>query len=186
MKKTIALLLILHACNLSIVQAQKYFTRMGKVDFFSKAPLETIEAHNEKATSVVDLATGKIQFAVLIKAFQFEKALMQEHFNENYLESDQYPKASFRGQIQDWPAFDWTKSGTYPIQVMGTMTLHGVQQEIELPATFYVQDGKMAAQASFELLLADYEIAIPKIVRDNIAKTVRISVAVDYEAFDKP
>ena len=85
----------------SALLGQKYFTKDGKVSFYSDALMEKIEAHNTKAASVIDAENGQMEFAVLIKAFQFEKALMQEHFNENYMESSTYPKASFKGKIED-------------------------------------------------------------------------------------
>ena len=94
MQKNLFFLLLatLFCLNLS---AQKFFTREGKISFYSDAPMEKIEAHNQQATSVIDIESGRMEFAVLIKAFQFEKALMQEHFNENYMESSKYPKATF-------------------------------------------------------------------------------------------
>ena len=92
--------------------SQKYFTKEGKISFVSKAPLETIEAENNTSTFVMDLATGKIQMAALVKGFHFEKALMEEHFNENYLESDKYPKATFKGEFADGNTIDVNQDGT--------------------------------------------------------------------------
>lgn len=166
-------------------QAQKYFTREGKVSFFSATPVENIEAHNSKATSIVDAATGKMEFAILIKAFQFEKALMQEHFNENYMESSTYPKATFKGQVDNWSSVDLGKEGTYPVKVSGDMTIHGVTQPVKAEGSFTVKDGKVSADSSFELTVADYDIEVPSVVRDNIAKTVRVDVALNYELLKK-
>lgn len=166
-------------------QAQKYYTREGKVSFFSEAPLEKIEAFNSKATSVIDVSTGKIEFAILIKAFQFEKSLMQEHFNENYMESDKYPKATFKGDITNIGTIDLTKDGQYEVKVKGDLTIHGVTKTIEIPGKILVKDGQITATSSFEVVVADYKIEIPAIVRDNIARTVRIDIAVNYEALNK-
>jgi polyisoprenoid-binding protein YceI len=163
------------------VDAQKYFTREGKVSFFSEAPLEKIEAHNSKATSVIDITSGRMEFAILIKAFQFEKALMQEHFNENYMESDKYPKATFKGNITDIDVIDLTKDGEYEVNVKGDLTIHGETKTIETPGKIIVKDGQISANANFEALVEDYKIEIPAIVKDNIAKTVRIDIAVNYE-----
>ncbi len=167
------------------LQAQKHFTRTGKITFSSEAPLEKIEASNQKATSIIDIATGKMEFAVLIKAFQFEKALMQEHFNENYMESDKYPKAIFKGTIADISAVDFSKDGNYPVKVKGKLTIHGETNEVEAEGTINVKDGKISAISTFEVAVADYKIKIPSVVKDNIAKTVQISVDMNYELFKK-
>lgn len=158
------------------VNAQKYFTREGKIDFYSDAPMEKIEASNNTVTCVVDAESGKMEFAVLIKAFQFEKALMQEHFNENYMESSKFPKATFKGQINNLAAINFSKDGEYPAKISGELTIHGVAQPVETEGTFTVKDGKIAAVSTFEIAVADYKIEIPAVVRDNIAKMVRIDV----------
>lgn len=167
------------------IHAQKYFTRTGNIVFSSDAPMEKIEASNQKATSVLDAATGKMEFAVLIKAFQFEKALMQEHFNENYMESSKFPKATFKGAIADISKVDFSKDGAYPVQVKGNLTIHGETNEVETAGTIMVKDGKISASSTFEVEVADYKIEIPKVVRENIAKVVTITVNIDYELFKK-
>ena len=126
-----------------------------------------------------------MEFAVLIKAFQFEKALMQEHFNENYMESDKYPKAIFKGAIVDASTVDFSKDGDYPVKVKGKLTIHGVTNEVETDGTIDVKDGKISASSNFEIAVADYKIKIPSVVKDNIAKTVQIVVDMNYELFKK-
>lgn len=179
--KNICIILSLMVVSAQAMYAQKYFTREGKVVFTSEAPLEKIEAENEKATSVLDAASGRMEFAVLIKAFQFEKALMQEHFNENYMESSTYPKAVFKGAIKDAGAVDFSKDGRYEVLVSGAMTIHGLTKNIEVPGTITVKDGVVSASSTFELTVADYDIKIPAVVRDNIAKTVEVIVDLNYE-----
>lgn len=174
---------VLFFCN--TLHAQKYFTRTGNIVFSSDAPMEKIEASNQKATSVMDISTGKMEFAVLIKAFQFEKALMQEHFNENYMESDKFPKAIFKGGILDISKVDFSNDGTYPVKVKGNLTIHGETNEVETEGVIVIKDGKISASSTFEVAVADYKIAIPKVVRDNIAKIVAITVNIDYELFKK-
>jgi polyisoprenoid-binding protein YceI len=164
----------------SSVFGQKYFTRDGKVSFFSSTPIEDIEAHNKKATSVIDLATGQLEFAVLIKAFQFEKALMQEHFNENYMESDKFPKAQFKGKAEGLEKVDLAKNGTYPVKVKGDLTIHGVTKQVEADGNFLVKNGELSALAAFEVAPEDYGIKIPSVVRNNIAKIIRIDIDVNY------
>lgn len=178
MQKNLFFLLLatLFCLNLS---AQKFFTREGKISFYSDAPMEKIEAHNQQATSVIDIESGRMEFAVLIKAFQFEKALMQEHFNENYMESSKYPKATFKGDILNLQEVALDQDGVYPVKVKGDLTIHGVTKQVETDGEITVKDGVISAASTFEVAVADYEIEIPKVVRDNIAKTVRIKVDID-------
>ncbi|HRF41711.1 MAG TPA: YceI family protein [Saprospiraceae bacterium] len=165
--------MLLTAISLS---AQKYFTREGKVSFFSSTPMENIEAHNEQGTAVLDLSNGNIEFAVLIKAFRFEKALMQEHFNENYMESTKYPKANFKGQVLDFGKINLKKDGTVTLKVKGTLTIKDVTKNVETEAVFVVAKGALSAKSAFKVAVADYNISIPKLVADKIAKTVDIKV----------
>jgi len=133
----------------------------------------------------LDVATGKMEFAVLIKAFQFEKALMQEHFNENYLESDKYPKSTFKGEITNIKSVDFSKDGEYEVNVKGELTIHGETKAIEAPGKIIVKNGNVTANSSFEVAVADFNISVPAVVRDNIAKIVRIDVSVNYEELNK-
>ncbi|MDX1477175.1 MAG: YceI family protein [Saprospiraceae bacterium] len=165
--------------------AQKYFTRDGEISFFSDAPLEKIEAVNKKVASVLDGETGAIEFAVLIKSFHFEKALMEEHFNENYLESGKYPKATFTGTIDNISAIDLNTDGEYTAQVSGDMTIHGVTKPVSTTGKLIVSNGTIKATSTFEIAVADYEIKIPKVVKDNIAEIVEIRVAIDYKRLEQ-
>src|SRR3954471_14722308 len=110
MKRLLILVTLVTIASSSFAQ-DKFFTKTGKISFYSKAPMEDIEATNNSVTAVLDAATGNFQFAVLIKGFEFRKALMQEHFNENYLESDKFPKAEFKGQVVNNSAISYTKEG---------------------------------------------------------------------------
>ncbi len=167
------------------VLAQKYFTRNGKVVFESDAPIERIEAVNNKALCVWDSETGAVEMAILIKSFNFEKALMEEHFNENYMESEKFPKAIFKGHVINMSSIDLTKDGAYTGEIEGDLTMHGVTQSIILNTNISVENGEVKAITSFEIAVADYDIKIPKIVRDNIAKTVQIVVDLDLKLLDK-
>lgn len=183
--KKLLLLILVAASAANGLMAQKFFTRDGKVSFYSDAPLEKIEAHNNSATSVIDTENGRLEFAVLIKGFQFEKALMQEHFNENYMESSKYPKAVFKGQITNLEAVNFSQDGTYTAQVSGEITIHGVTQPLETTATIVVKDGLFKAEAKFQLNVADFKIEIPGVVREKIAKTVLVTVQCDYQPFNR-
>jgi polyisoprenoid-binding protein YceI len=165
----------------SFSQAQdKYFTRNGKVNFVSDAPLEKIPATNTQGTSVFVTQTGQFEFAVLMKAFEFEKALMQEHFNENYAESDKFPKAGFKGVITNITTVNLLKDGVYPITVKGKFTMHGVTNDKTIEGTIEVKDGKVVGKSNFEVNINDYGIQIPSLVRDKVSKIVKVTVEAPY------
>ena len=158
----------------------RYFTRSGKVYFLSDAPLEKIDAKNSQATSVFDATSGQFEFALLMKAFEFEKALMMEHFHENYVESDKYPKAVFKGVISNIGKVDCGKDGTYPVLYKGTLMMHGVTKEMEGKGVFTVKEGKIIAHSDFVILLSDYKIEIPSLVKDKVSNEVKIVVDANY------
>ena len=159
----------------------RYFTKTGKINFSSKAPLEDIEAQNKTVTAVLDTKTGALQFSVQMKSFEFEKALMQEHFNENYVESDKYPKAEFRGVVANNAAVNYAKDGSYPVRVKGKLTLHNVTKDVEVPGTLKVANGKVDAASTFTIQLSDYKISIPSPVKNKISNTIRITVDTNLE-----
>ena len=157
--------------------AQKYLTKVGHVWFFSSTPLEDIEAHNYQASSVIDMDNGDVVFAMLMKGFEFEKALMQEHFNEKYIESDTYPKSEFKGSIKDFGSVKVKEGSETEVEVEGDLTIHGVTQSISTTGTMkFDDDGKLVISATFPVTVADYDITIPAAVRDNIAKVVDVHV----------
>ncbi len=159
----------------------RYFTKTGKIDFFSEAALEDIEAKNKTATAVLDTKTGALQFSVLMKGFEFDKAMMQEHFNENYIESDKFPKAEFRGNIVNNSEIDYTKPGSHNATVKGNLTIHGVTKEIVINGSIKINPDHLLTESVFYVLVADYNIKVPAIVRDNIAKKIRITVNAKLE-----
>ncbi len=158
-----------------------FFTKKASVSFFSKAPVENIEADNQNGVFISDLLKGKLQAEVLIKAFEFEKKLMQQHFNENYLESDKYPKAVFRGQFVSPP--DPQKEGTYTVKITGDLTLHGVTKPVEATGKFIIAGGKVTAESEFTIQLSDYNIKIPHLVVDNISNKILIKINAVMEPF---
>lgn len=171
----------------TLLSAQRLFTRDAKVHFdaTSKGSPEQVEAVNKSGTLVVDVATGNVQAAVLMTNFLFEKALMQEHFNENYVESSKYPKATFKGKIDDASKVNFSKDGTYEVPVSGSLDLHGVTNEIKTTATFKIQGGKVAANTEFKITLADYKISVPSVVSDKLAAQAQISFEADLEPMKK-
>ncbi|MER3498981.1 MAG: YceI family protein [Chitinophagaceae bacterium] len=182
MKKLSLFALLLTVVMLTTTAQDKYFTKTGKIFFkCTKSPLENIEATNKSATCVVDTKTGAMQFAVMMKGFEFERALMQEHFNENYVESHKYPKADFKGQIVNNDAIDYTKDGSYTAKVKGKLQIHGETRDVETTGTIIVKGGKVAANAAFIIQLSDFNISIPSVVADKISNTVNITVDVSLE-----
>jgi hypothetical protein len=165
------------------VFGQRYFTKNGKINFDATSPSspERVEAVNRSVTCVVDLKTGALQFALLMKGFEFERALMEEHFNENYVESNKFPKSEFKGKIKDVDEIDFTKDGTYKLKVKGDITIHGETKEVETEGKLVVQGGKINADADFNLKLSDFKISIPGLVADKVAKTAKITVSCSLE-----
>ena len=176
----LALALIMF-CNLNA--ADKYITKTGHIWFYSKTPMEVIEAHNNQAASVIDIKTGSIAFNLIIKSFKFERALMEEHFNENYIESAKFPKSTFNGKFTNFDKSNFTKNGIYKVNVEGDLNIHGVAKHVKTPGSIEVKDGKIYAKSKFSVKPEDYNIQIPGIVRDKIGKNMEITVDLVYEPF---
>jgi polyisoprenoid-binding protein YceI len=175
MKQLVTILALL--LTVTIAQAQdKYFTKNGKIEFSSKATMEDIEAKNKTAAAVLDAKSGALQFSVVMKSFEFQKALMQEHFNENYVESDKFPRGEFKGTIVNNSDINYTKEGSYNARVKGKLTIHGVTRDIETTGTIKVDNGKLDLNSAFNILLSDYNIRIPSVVKEKLSNSIRVSV----------
>jgi len=159
----------------------KFYTKTGTITFFSSTAIEDIEAVNKAAVSILDTQTGDIQFAVLMKGFEFKKALMQEHFNRDYAESNQFPKSEFKGIVSNNNDINYKKHGTYPAKVKGKLTIHGQTKEIEATGSIMVAEEKISLHSSFNILLSDYNIKIQKIHRNNISGSIKITVDCSLE-----
>ncbi|WP_215223583.1 YceI family protein [Echinicola shivajiensis] len=171
----IALMLWLIASPLC---GQSFRTVSSEVSFFSSAPLEDIKANNEEVIGVFNADKGAIAFVVQIKGFQFAKSLMQEHFNENFMESEKYPRATFEGKVLD---YNLTESGEQQARVEGTMTIHGESQEMEATGTFEKRVDEIIMKAIFPISLEDYNISIPKILFQKIAEEVEVTVQFKFK-----
>lgn len=167
-----ALLLIVHFQ----VNAQKYISNAASITFFSEAPVENIEATNNKARSIFDLSTGEIVFSVPIAEFEFRKSLMKTHFNENYMESETYPNSTFKGKVNKFKP----SVGRYKSTAVGIINIHGVSKEIEIDGTVDVREETVIIKASFPVSLKDYDVKIPKILFSNIAETVEVNIEFKY------
>lgn len=178
MKKLKKLLLVWLGVVALSVQAQQYVLSEGVITFFSEATLENIKAENKHSTSVFDATAGEIAFAIPNNQFQFEKKLMQQHFNEKYMESEKYPRSTFSGRLE---GFDASKPGEQQVKAIGKMFIHGVTQSVEIPGVIEVSPQGITMKSVFIIKLADYKIKIPQILWQNIAEQVQVTVDLEYK-----
>ena len=169
MKKLLLTALLISS---NFLTAQQYLTREARLDFDAGSPLEDIEAFTESGSAVYDANTGKIGVQVLMTSFQFKRALMQEHFNENYVESEKFPKASFKGLYSEG-------------NVSGGLTIHGVTKEIKVPARLNQENGNFVLVTSFDITLPDYDVKIPSAVANKISKKASIQVHATLKKISK-
>ena len=185
MKKVILIAICLLVI-VSFINAQgKLLTKNGHISFFSHTPMEDIKGDNNQVASVLDSQTGEIIFTALMKSFKFERALMEEHFNENYLESDKFPKASYKGKITNLTSVDFTKNGVYNVEIEGQLTMHGATNNLNVKGTLEVKDGNAKAKAKFLLPIKDYKIEIPAVVKEKIQDNMEVTVDMDYAPMKK-
>lgn len=164
--------------------AQSYFTRDGFIEFTSKTSIETIEAKNHQVLGILDLAKHQVAFTVLIKGFLFEKQLMQDHFNEDVMESDQYPKAKFEGSFSS--TVNLQASGKQSVPISGNMTIHGITKPISIVAVITPENGKLTTSASFQLKPADFNLKVIGVLKNNIAKIIQVTVKAGLQPMARP
>ncbi|AKD04146.1 YceI family protein [Pontibacter korlensis] len=182
MKRIIILICPLLLFSYADTLAQgRFFTKTGHIWFFSDAPLEDIEAHNRKVVSILDMGTGEMAFSVPMKQFQFRKSLMQTHFNENYVESDKYPKATFKGKVTNIKTVDLNKEAAYKVRVTGVLNIHGKDKAIDTVGVLEVKAGQLLGRSTFSVTPQEFDIKIPRLVRNNIARRIDITVDIVYE-----
>lgn len=182
MKKLILCAMLLSAAVLK-AQIYKAKTDGSSISFFSKSPLEDITAVNKKSTIGLNTLTNDIQVGVTMTYFKFPKPLMEEHFNENYVESDKYPVCVFKGKIQE--AVDYTKDGENKVTVKGTMNLHGVTKDVEIKGTLTKKGSEIIIDSDFKIKIADYGIKVPSLYVQNIAEVVDVKITATLEPFVK-
>jgi len=185
MKKNLILIILIALTGNFIYGQTNYFTKSGKIEFFSKTVLENNEAINNQVVSTLKTDIGELNFGVLIKSFKFKNALMEEHFNENYMESTKFPKALFKGKITNLKDINFTKKGNYTANISGDLTIHGVTKPITATAQLEVKDKVITAVSAIIVKPADYDIKIPDLVKDKIAKDVSIEININYEVMSK-
>ena len=173
----LVILSILAFLQTEYVSAQIYTSQAAQISFFSSARMEDIEATSKKAGVVLNTSTKEVMFKVLITSFVFKNGLMQEHFNETYMESDKYPYAEFKGKINE--AVDLTKAGTYNVTVTGTLTIHGIAVPRTISGVVTVAAGTVTITADFMVPVSAHKIDIPKDKISNIAQDIKVSVQAD-------
>lgn len=177
--KKITLLFLLFSTVVVGYSQNLYKATSGEISFFSETPMENIDAVNKDVKALINTENGDIAFIVANRGFKFHKPLMEEHFNENYMESDKYKASMFKGEIIG--SVDFTKDGVYSVKAKGTLNIHGVDQEREIEGELTIKDGKMNITSTFDIKVKDHKIRIPTLVVKNIAETVKTTVNLNFE-----
>jgi polyisoprenoid-binding protein YceI len=183
MKKVSYICLALAFLAMQQAKGQIYTMKDATVSFFSDATLEDIAATNSASQGVVNFQEKSFSFRIPIKSFKFERDLMQEHFNENYMESEKYPYGTFKGSIEG--PFDIAKDGDYTVSATGVLNIHGVEIQRTIPTTIHVNKGSFSVESKFMVKLADHKIEIPTIVFQKIAEEVEVTVSSPLVVYKK-
>ncbi len=188
MKNWIIILVVFMLANVNVMAQEraatsKYVVKTSTVKFFSSTPIEDIEATNSDLVAVVDKESDKFSFRIPIKSFKFDKSLMRQHFNENYMESDKYPHGSFKGKIEG--DYSLTEDGEYDVTAIGTLNIHGVEQKRSIPSTITVEKGVASISSKFQVALVKHKIKVPKIVFYNIAENIDVNIKAALKPYSK-
>ena len=174
-------IILLTLLSITKTDQELYTCKNAHITLFSKALIEDIKATTSSGVSVYNASTGELDFSVAISTFQFEKAFMQQHFNSDYMESDKYPRAIFKGKIQEH--IDVTREGTYTVNVAGDLTVHGITQKRTIQGSLTVRNGIISMASEFIVKCADHHIDIPQILFYHIAENIKITVSATYNSF---
>ncbi len=183
MKKLILSVALIVAGYASSIAQDVQSSKTVNISFYSSAPLEDIEAKTSNGTSVITTTKNEFFFLVPIKSFTFKSSLMQEHFNENYMESDKYADARFSGKVNE--SIDWKKDGVYNVTVTGKLTVHGVDKDRTIPGTITIKNGIISILTKFDISCKEHGIKIPSMMSEKIAETVAVTVNGAYTPFVK-
>ncbi len=181
-KKTIVFFRFLTLFGIISITAQdKYFTKSGYVNFYSHTLVEDIQANNNQVLSVIDIENGDILIKMLMRSFRFKKALMQEHFNENYIESHKFPRATFKGNILNIE--DLKDTNILETIVAGKLTIHGVEKDVEIKTKIIKNQEQLILNGVFYVKVSDFDIKIPAVVSKNISETIKISFELKHKPY---
>lgn len=160
-----------------------FIAEKGEATFYSYALLEDINAISKQVNSMINTVNGEVAFMIPMRSFRFVKSLMEEHFNDKYMESEKYPQATFKGKIND--QVDFSENGTYNVSAIGKLTIHGKEKEIEEDATIVVNEGRITLTTELFVALEDYNIKKPQLLFNNIADTIQVKIRAEYVPFRK-
>lgn len=177
----IALLLI----GFQAIKAQNYMTKEGSIALYAETPLLIIDGKTQSAGSILNGTTGEVAATVLLTSFKFKEALLEEHFNENYVESHKFPKSQFKGKITNWSSVNISKDGTYPITIEGDLTMHGETRPLKSTGTIVVAGGKVSASTEFLVSLENYKIKVEESYKDRIPDKIKLTLKFNYTKMEK-
>ena len=180
LKKIFVLILI--AASASTFGQGKFIAKNAYISFYSSTPMEDILGESNEAVTILDSETGEVIFQAIMTTFHFKRALMEEHFNENYMESAKFPKTKFKGTIEGFNK-DMLKSASVNVKITGVLNVHGVDKTITVPGTLGLVDGKLVGTSKFKVTPEDFGITIPSVVRDKIGKEMEITIKANYLPF---
>lgn len=179
MKKLLIAVLLLSAGQTML--SQKMMTRTGEIKFDASMPdLVEIAATNKDASCIFDMTTGDFVALALVKSFKFKSPLMEEHFNENYMESSKFPKATFKGKINNFDGKLSASKTSYELE--GDLTIHGVTKKVKTKISLSQNAGKVTAVSNFTVKSKDYNIEIPNLVKEKFAENIKVTLDFDLEA----
>lgn len=173
--------ILLIASVISLGAQDRYLTRTGHVKFFSDELIEDITANNNEVMSTIDIKKNEVEVDIPIKAFVFRKNLMQKHFNENYLETERFPRATFKGTFDEVTDLSNRIDGTYGVNAIGELTIHGVTKSIAVPVQIIVGKKMLSANFVFNIEVADFDIKSPKFMFKKIAETMEVTGKFEYK-----
>lgn len=176
------LILVLLVASVGAYGQGKFVAKNAYISFHSSTPLEDILGESNEAVTILNGETGDIGFQAIMTTFHFKRALMEEHFNENYMESAKFPKSKFNGKIEDFNK-DLLNGPVTDIKITGQLIVHGVEKTITVPGTLGLENGKLVGTSKFKVTPEDYGITIPSLVRDKIGKQMDITVKANYLPF---
>jgi len=180
--KKIFLMLIVLGASFGAFSQGKFIAKNAYISFYSSTPMENILGESNESVTILNGETGEIAFQALMSTFHFKRALMEEHFNENYMESTKFPKAKFTGKIEGYKK-EMLSSPVADVKVTGILSLHGVDKTITVPAKLGLENGKLVATSKFKVVPEDFGITIPSLVRDKIGKEMEVTVKSEYQPY---
>ena len=160
-----------------------FISDKGEATFYSYAPVEDISASSKQVNSIINILTGEIAFMIPMRSFHFPKSLMEEHFNEKYIESEKYPQATYKGVINE--KIDFSKDGTYQLTTKGKLNIHGIEKEVNEKGELVVSPGQLSLTTELFVALEDYNIKKPQLLFSNIADTIQVKIKANYVPFKK-